>query len=578
MYVRSNNSQWEAVMRQFFLDMVELARPLTAPHGGPIILVQVENEFRWQDTLYIDWCGDLVKEAALGIPFLMCNGFSAANTINTFNGNDGSVYAEAHSKSYPGQPLVWTEDEGWFQEWDREPLTGRDNRTPQDMAYVVMKWFARGGAHHNYYMWYGGNNFGRLIGSCVTNMYSDGVNLHSDMLANEPKKTHLSKLNDLLITYSPSLLLSHSQVNNATNVMVYNASMNKFVDSAYQFAFVYSGGGQGGVAFLENSVNETALVRFRDTNFTLPGLSSSLLHLGTATPTEVYNSGKVHSEGLPTKRTYTPVGGAFPWSAWGEDVTHLKGAFTAEHPLEQLNVTQDKTDYLFYQTTILGSVTGQVNLTVGSRIANSLLAFLDGQLQDVAGFCTHDEGDKNYTLSLETLAGKTHQLTLLSVSLGVNTHTDPGQFDLKGITGDVVLGGANITSGKWVHRAALTGELLKAYTVDGSSNVHWNYNYTEYTGRPLVWYQHTFPTPQVPPDHSLLLDLVGMQRGYLYLNGLNLGRYWLTQVNGVYVQRYYYLPQSLLRYTGNFLVLGEEIGALAPENVRLVQSTFVVPQ
>ena len=561
-------------MGKFFLDMVELAQPLMAPHGGPIILSQVENEFHWPDQAYIDWCGALVKEAATDLPFLMCNGYSAPNTINTFNGNDGTVYADEHSKNFPGQPLAWTENEGWFQEWDRQPLTGRDDRTPQDMAYVVMKWFARGGAHHNYYMWYGGNNFGRLVGSCVTNMYADGVNLHSDMLANEPKKTHLSKLHDLLDAYSLPLLQSPSQVDNVTKVLVYNATMHRFVDTAYQFAYVYLADGMG-VAFLENSVNESVLVQFQGANFSLPGFSSSLLDLNTPSPIEVFNSGKVNSAGLPTKRTYTPVSGQFPWSAWGEDVSHLQGGFTAGRPLEQLNVTQDQSDYLFYQTTILGSVTGSVNLTVGSRIANSLLAFLDGRLQDVEGFCTHDEGDRNYTLSVETLAGKAHQLTLLSVSLGVNTHTDPGEFDLKGITGDVVLGGDDITSGKWLHRAKLTGEILQAYAVDGSSSIPWSYNYTQYTGLPLVWYQHTFPSPQLEPGFSLLLDLVGMQRGYLYLNGVNLGRYWLTQVGGAYVQRYYYLPQSLLRDTGNFLVLAEEIGSVSPETVQLVKSTFV---
>ena len=564
-------------MKQFFLDMVELARPLTAPHGGPIILGQVENEFHWQDPTYIDWCGDLVKEAATEIPFLMCNGFSAPNTVNAFNGNDGSLYADAHSKDYPGQPLAWTENEGWFQEWDREPLTGRDNRTPEDMAFVVMKWFARGGTHHNYYMWYGGNNFGRLVGSCITTMYADGVNLHSDMLANEPKKTHLSKLHDLLGTYSLSLLYSPSQVNNATKLLVYNESEHKFVVGTYQFAYVYAASGQG-VAFLENLVNVTALVQFRGTNFSLPGLSSSLLDLSDAArPTEVFNSGKVSSTDLPTRRTYTTVSGKFPWSVWVEDVGQLDGAFPADRPLEQLNVTNDHSDYLFYQTTVRGSVTGSVNLTLESRISNSFIVFLDGKLQGVVGFCTHNEGDMNYSLSVETQAGKTQQLTLLSVSLGVNTHTEPGEYDLKGITGDVILGKENITSGKWFHRARLTGEILRVFTVNGSSNVTWNTNYTEYTGHPVTWYKHTFPSPWLGTGVSLLLDLMGMGRGYIYLNGVNLGRYWLTQVNGHYVQRYYYIPQSLLEDTGNFLVLGEEIGSLAPDNVQLVMSTFVVP-
>ena len=563
-------------MQTFFTDIVNMAEPLMAPNGGPIILGQIENEFRWKDPAYIEWCGNLVKEAATGIPFLMCNGYSASNTINTYNGNDGSKYAEEHGRDFPGQPLVWTENEGWFQAWDKEPLVGRDNRTPEDMAYVVMKWFARGAAHHNYYMWYGGNNFGRLAGSCITTMYADGVNLHSDMLANEPKKTHLSKLHDLLATYSISLLHSPSQVNNATHVLVYNESVHKFINSDHQFAYIYNAIGQG-VAFLENSVNKTALVQFRETNFTLPGLSSSLVDLSASKPAEVYNSGKVHSAGLPTKRNYTAICGKFPWTVWQESVTVLQGGTTASHPLEQLSVTRDQSDYLYYQTTFVGSMTGNVLLRIGSRIANSFLAFVDGRLQTAVGYCTHDEGDINYILTVSTRAGELQQLTLLSVSLGVNTHTDPGEYDLKGVTGDVFLGDKNITTGKWLHRAKLTGEIMEVYTINGSKNVSWSDNYADYTDKPVVWYQHTFTSPSVEPGYSLLLDLLGMQRGYVYLNGVNLGRYWLTQVNGVYVQRYYYIPHSLLQTSGNFLVLAEEIGAVAPENVQLVKSTFVIP-
>jgi len=63
----------------------------------------------------------------------------------------------------------------------------------------------------------------------------------------------------------------------------------------------------------------------------------------------------------------------------------------------------------------------------------------------------------------------------------------------------------------------------------------------------------------------------------MYLNGVNLGRYWLTKITDTYVQRYYFIPQSLLKDTGNMLTLLEELRAPAPGNVKLVQSTVVVP-
>ena len=74
----------------------------------------------------------------------MCNGQSANNTINVCNGGDcAATYAPTHAQLYPEQPLGWTENEGWFQSWNIEPLTNADgdNRTPQDMANVIAKVF-----------------------------------------------------------------------------------------------------------------------------------------------------------------------------------------------------------------------------------------------------------------------------------------------------------------------------------------------------------------------------------------------------------------------------------------------------
>lgn len=76
---------------------------------------------------------------------------------------------------------------------------------------------------------------------------------------------------------------------------------------------------------------------------------------------------------------------------------------------------------------------------------------------------------------------------------------------------------------------------------------------------------------------SLLLDLLGMERGYIYLNGVNLGRYWLTMVDGVYVQRYYLVPKPLLMEKNNLLTLIEELGAPEPGSVKLVESKLVLP-
>ena len=47
-------------------------------NGGTIM----ENEYRWTQYMdYINWCGELTAKLDLGIPWVMCNGLSANNTI-----------------------------------------------------------------------------------------------------------------------------------------------------------------------------------------------------------------------------------------------------------------------------------------------------------------------------------------------------------------------------------------------------------------------------------------------------------------------------------------------------------------
>ena len=563
-------------MSRFFTDIVNMARPYLAVNGGPIILGQVENEYHWNDMDYVNWCGDLVKETNPGVPFLMCNGLSANNTVNTCNGDDcAKSYVPTHAAKYPGQPLAWTENEGWFEAWNEKPLIpGFDNRSPEDMAYVVMKWFARGASHHNYYMWYGGNNFGRWAGACITTMYCNGVNFHSDFLPFEPKRTHLQKLYLLLNRYGNVLLNCPSQVNSSQPVLVYNATSGKFENGTDQFAYIYRSGDEG-IAFVENDASDAVLVQFMSKNFTLPPSSSSLIEINSVY--EMFNSGTVSTKGLRTERIYKSLVQKFNWKAWKENVNNLSGGVVHESPLEQLSLTKDLSDYLFYQTIITGKKSGLSSLKIESRISNSFIAFIDGTQQSTTEECKHDEGPYNYSLNVETEMGKMHNLTLLSVSLGISTHTEPGEFDLKGIVGQVSLDSEDITGGKWLHRPKLTGEIKNVFTPQGSKNVSWDPEWQLYVNRAVVWFQYTFDQFKVDPGYSLLLDLQGMGRGYIYLNGVNLGRYWLVEIGGSYVQQYYYIPQYVLQSKDNILTLIEEIGAGAPNMVQFVESTVVVP-
>jgi hypothetical protein len=52
----------------------------------------------------------------------------------------------------PAQPAIWTEDQGWFDQWQ----VAKRVREPTDQIYGIARWFAFGGSWHNFYMLTGG--------------------------------------------------------------------------------------------------------------------------------------------------------------------------------------------------------------------------------------------------------------------------------------------------------------------------------------------------------------------------------------------------------------------------------------
>lgn len=74
-------------------------------------------------------------------------------------------FAQNQMRDRPQQPLVWTENEGWYEKWAEKPeangasgtqaglrLHDNDQRSAVELAFVVARWFAVGGAAQNYYV------------------------------------------------------------------------------------------------------------------------------------------------------------------------------------------------------------------------------------------------------------------------------------------------------------------------------------------------------------------------------------------------------------------------------------------
>ena len=84
-----------------------------------------------------------------------------------------------------------------------------------------------------------------------------------------------------------------------------------------------------------------------------------------------------------------------------------------------------------------------------------------------------------------------------------------------------------------------------------------------------TWWRASFRTKD--RETPLLLELPGMAKGQIYINGRHLGRYWLTGPAGWQpAQDRWYVPAPWLREDGdNELVLFDEEGG-NPSKCRLV--------
>jgi len=157
---------------------------------------------------------------------------------------------------------------------------------------------------------------------------------------------------------------------------------------------------------------------------------------------------------------------------------------------------------------------------------------------------------------------------------------------IKGITsnmtGSVVLGGVDITLNGWSITSGLRGEALNA--VAGSDALPWAAATGPVQG-PLTWLRVNFTAPPVQMNGSevvsaLMVDVTGLSRGRLYVNGWSLGRYWTKLCGSDMCQRYYFVPPDLLLpgTNANVLVVADVEGITNMTTATLVVTTLQGPQ
>lgn len=156
-----------------YLDrLVPQFRSRLASQGGPIIAVQVENEYGsyGNDRRYLEWLEAALRERGVdsllftsdGPEDFMLQGGTLPHLLKTVNFGTKAAERFAQLRKYQREgPLMCMEFwNGWFEHWGHE----HQHRSPEHAAAELDSLLATG-ASVNIYMVHGGTNFGLMNGA-----------------------------------------------------------------------------------------------------------------------------------------------------------------------------------------------------------------------------------------------------------------------------------------------------------------------------------------------------------------------------------------------------------------------------
>ncbi|XP_050215602.1 beta-galactosidase 15-like [Mercurialis annua] len=581
--LRTTNAVFMNEMQNFTTKIVDMMKEenLFASEGGPIILAQVENEYGnvmhsygAAGKAYIDWCANMAESLDVGVPWIMCQQSDAPQPmINTCNG----WYCDQFTPNNPNSPKMWTENwTGWFKSWG-----GKDpHRTAEDLAFAVARFFQTGGTFQNYYMFHGGTNFGRTAGGpYITTSYDYDAPLDEYGNLNQPKYGHLKQLHDIL--HSMEYTLTHGNISHID----YGNSVT---------ATIYANEQGSGCFFGNANQSSDATIEYQGTKYTIPAWSVSIL---PDCKTVGYNSAKVKTQTtLLVKQTNQAEDepSSLTWS-WIPENTHRtsllgKGRVHAHQLVDQKAAANDASDYLWYMTSVhLKEDDPVLSFDTKLRInatGQVLHAYVNGKHMG-SQFARYGVSHYVFEESVKLKPGK-NVISLLSATVGLPNYGP--MFDLvpSGIPGPVELIGQkddetvvkDISSHTWSYSVGLDGFNHELYASDHSKK--WM-ELDLPTDRMMTWYKTTFKAPL--GKDPVVLDMDGMGKGFAWVNGNNIGRYWPTYLadeegcslepcdyRGAYdnnkcvtncgkpTQRWYHVPRSFLVDGENTLVLFEEFG------------------
>uniref|UniRef100_K3ZQT2 Beta-galactosidase n=1 Tax=Setaria italica TaxID=4555 RepID=K3ZQT2_SETIT len=516
---RANNEAFKKEMEKFVRFIVQKLKDaeLFASQGGPIILTQIENEYgnikkdhKTEGDKYLEWAAQMALSTQTGVPWIMCKQSSApGEVIPTCNGRHCGDTWTLLDKD---KPMLWTEN------WTAQFRAYGDQlamRSAEDIAYAVLRFFAKGGSLVNYYMYHGGTNFGRTGASYVLTGYYDEAPMDEYGMCKEPKFGHLRDLHNVIRSYQKAFLTGEHSSEKLGHG--YEAHTFELPEDNLCLSFLSN-----------NNTGEDGTVTFRGEKHYVPSRSVSIL---AGCKNVVYNTKRVfvqHSE--RSFHTSEVTSKNKSWEMYSEQIPKFhKTKVRTKEPLEQYNQTKDASDYLWYTTSFRlesddlpfrGDIRPvlQVKSTAHSMVGFANDAFVGSGRgsKQVKGFM--------FEKPVDLKVGVNH-ITLLSSAMGMKD--SGGELaEVKGGIQECLIQGLN------------TG------TLDLQVN---GWGHKRYFDEP-------------DGDDPVVLDMSSMSKGMIYVNGEGIGRYWVSYrtLDGTPSQALYHIPRPFLKSKDNLLVVFEE--------------------
>ena len=180
--VRRAEPRYLAAVKNYLDHVYGVVAPLQVQHGGPVILVQIENEYGafGDDKTYLKTLAEHTRDAGITVPLttvdqptdamLAAGGLEGLHLTASFGSRSAERLATLR-RHQPTGPLMCSEFwNGWFDHWGSHHHTTSAEESAAELDALLSA-----GASVNVYMFHGGTNFGFTSGANDKGTYQPTV-------------------------------------------------------------------------------------------------------------------------------------------------------------------------------------------------------------------------------------------------------------------------------------------------------------------------------------------------------------------------------------------------------------------